>query len=110
MWQNAHGGLYLEPGEIAILADLARQGVPGGFGSPLLGWSRLSWEWCGSAAGDAVAPALVAPGVMLVVPTGSARAAGAFPTKPASSGAPPASPVAEPSRMRQNPRGAGRPA
>jgi len=30
VWQNAHGGLYLEPGEIAILADLARQAVPGG--------------------------------------------------------------------------------
>jgi len=29
---------------------------------------------------------------MLVVPTGSARAAGAFPTKPASSGAPPGRP------------------
>lgn len=29
MWQSARG-VYLEPGEIAILADLARQAVPSG--------------------------------------------------------------------------------
>ena len=30
MWRNRKGGIYLEPGEIAVMADLARRSVPPG--------------------------------------------------------------------------------
>ena len=65
MWRNAHGGIYLEPGEISLLADLARRAIPAG---PVTHPSALMLQALAAALSEMVD----GPGVMVAPAPSSA--------------------------------------
>ena len=88
MWRNGKGLVYLEPGEVAALAALARQAVPTG---PATHPRELMFAALGEVLGDVID----GPGVVLALAPQSVvhQAAQAYIRRPADEHLTPAGPT-----------------